>query len=568
MIYFITSRIYDKSLFSLKNLNTLEYEVEIQYYKDTPETLEKLINTYDLLELDTETTMVQDGPNAVDDRKLLVVQIGTPEDQYIFDIIDLKESWVKCLQKILSNKNIQFIAHNANFEYKVLYSWKKIDLYNIQDTFIMSKMLSSGITRPAGYHGLAGLVNRYMGITLDKSSQKTFTEELLTLEQIVYAAYDVVFMRELFIELKKELIKWNMWKLYDTIERKLVRIYARMELHPMNFNAEHWKKVAANVDAELILSTALLNKTVLEDKNLVKYIEEDSFGILGKYMIQPKDEFFMNWRSTTFRNKALRTLIPEVPETIKTKPLLIKYVNENKNKLLPPKLRILNAYLDGNYNMLDTLLKRNHMKFLEENKYFIKEGTLDINWNSSDDKLFLFRFYYPNLESTAAKAIARITANKLITLYKKHSGISKSASTYGMGFIDKNIRRDGTIAPSGIKQILSTGRVAFGILLQIPKKNLYRNAFLPPDKNRVFIDADYSSVEVAIMSHQAKEDTFLNIIRSGKDAHSASANLIYEDIWTKGAEKDCQWMIDGSKCNCKVHKDLRTRSKSITFGLA
>ena len=70
------------------------------------------------------------------------------------------------------------------------------------------------------------------------------------------------------------------------------------------------------------------------------------------------------------------------------------------------------------------------------------------------------------------------------------------------------------------------------------------------------------------MSTLAKEQNFLKIIRSGKDAHSASASLIFGKEWLDAAEPDCAWVKDGSKCSCPRHKVLRTKSKSISFGIA
>ena len=124
------------------------------------------------------------------------------------------------------------------------------------------------------------------------------------------------------------------------------------------------------------------------------------------------------------------------------------------------------------------------------------------------------------------------------------------------------------IGPSGLSQILSTGRVAFGILLQLPAKQKFRNAFLPPQDDWQFVDSDYQSAEVAIMAYAAGESAFLDAIKTGKDLHMMSARLMYADKWDSIAEPGCTNLIDGSKCNCKEHNELRKKSKALTFGLA
>jgi DNA polymerase-1 len=182
--------------------------------------------------------------------------------------------------------------------------------------------------------------------------------------------------------------------------------------------------------------------------------------------------------------------------------------------------------------------------------------------------LYIFQFYYPNLQNTNTKTLARIYTNKLISKFKEYTKIHKYLTTYGPGFVEKYVRKDGTIAPSGVNQILNTGRVAFGILLQMPGQARFRNAFLPPEDDWVFVDSDYASAEVAIMAYAAGEDAFLKAIKEGKDLHMMSASLIFADKWKELAEPGCTHIVDGSKCDCVEHNKLRKQSKAITFGLA
>lgn len=104
--------------------------------------------------------------------------------------------------------------------------------------------------------------------------------------------------------------------------------------------------------------------------------------------------------------------------------------------------------------------------------------------------------------------------------------------------------------------------------MQIPSEPRFRNAFLPPDEDDVFIDSDYSSAELVIMSYAAGEEAFLNAIRDKRDLHCMSASLIFGDKWTEAAEPDCAWMVNGSQCTCSEHLKLRKKSKAISFGLA
>lgn len=102
----------------------------------------------------------------------------------------------------------------------------------------------------------------------------------------------------------------------------------------------------------------------------------------------------------------------------------------------------------------------------------------------------------------------------------------------------------------------------------MPSDSKFRNAFLPPEDDWVFIDSDYSSAEIAIMSYAAGEKAFLQAIKDKKDLHSMSASLIFGDKWKDVALPGCSQLIDGSQCDCPGHQKLRKFSKAITFGLA
>lgn len=47
-----------------------------------------------------------------------------------------------------------------------------------------------------------------------------------------------------------------------------------------------------------------------------------------------------------------------------------------------------------------------------------------------------------------------------------------------------------------------------------------------------------------------------------------SSSIIYGQEWIDSAEPGCVNLIDGSKCECKVHNKLRKFSKALTFGLS
>ena len=73
------------------------------------------------------------------------------------------------------------------------------------------------------------------------------------------------------------------------------------------------------------------------------------------------------------------------------------------------------------------------------------------------------------------------------------------------------------------------------------------------------------TVIIALLSN---ESVWLEALKAGHDLHSITASLIYGQKWIDGTEDSCKFIKSKNKCNCKVHKDLRNKSKQISFGLS
>ncbi len=517
-------------------------------------------------QLDIETTMTLDGPNQNEERKVLVVQVGdlARNTQFVFDIIELPPDVLQALIYFLNNTSYKFLGHNIRFEYIVLKAQLGVEIENLHDTYLMSRLLTSGLETPPGFHGLAGLVLKHCNITMDKESQTTFTGEPLTIKQIVYAAYDVEIPYLLYVKLMAMIQREELVEAYN-IEREVLKAYSDMELNPMIFDSEHWITVAEDIKESVKEVEEELKELVLEDPKLVYRLKSRKSG--DKYLIAPLAVYNIKWSSPLFRKSVLPFIFPTLPTTIVTKPAIKKWFKSNKENLTKIDILHFEAYLEGSYDSLSTLLINDFHDELEELGIYVPEGLVNINWRSTIDKLFIFQFYYPKLPDTNATTLNRIKKNELITTFKKWTSLNKMLTSYGMGFIGKNVKSNNTIAPMKLSQILATGRVSFGILLQMPSESKFRNAILPPEGN-VFVDTDYSSMEVLIMAARAGEQTFLDAVRAGKDLHSMSASLMFPDQWKDIAEEGCNHLIDGSRCSCVEHNKLRTFSKSITFGLA
>jgi len=512
--------------------------------------------------------MVPDGANAHDDRELLLIQIGSIDKstQWLIEWTMLEDDdWIACFRSLFENKLKSFILHNSKFDYVVIFKDLGIKVENMHDTFLMSKILNTGLELGRGYHSLAGCLKRFLDIDMDKSSQTTFTRDPLSAEQITYAADDVVHMYELFCKLKELLESWNLWYLYDEVERKVVKSYCDMELSPMKFDSEYWNKLVDELETEDQKIEKELNTFIFTDPKLVKYLENSAL-VLKTALIQPTDEFTASWGSNIVRKDILTKLVPELSTVSKfTKPELKKFYKACS--IDPVKKKLLNCYLERKYEVLNRYMVMYYKPWLLDKEYFVPKGKVNINWGSPLQKLFIFNFYYPALQKTAAKFLARITANPIINKYKEYSKVHKYCTTYGANFQEKYVKRDQTIAPSGLNQILSTGRIAYSILLQMPGQARFRNGFLPPHKDWVFVDSDYASAELAIMADLAGEQSLIDVIKNGQDAHMHVAQKLFPIEWSDAADEGCVQMTTGIKCNCAGHNKLRKSGKAFNFGI-
>jgi ribonuclease D len=119
--------------------------------KGTEEDLERFITSNPMQQLDTETNVTEHYTL----RELYVIQLGTyaADEQHIIDVKDMSTGVDKLLRKLFADKEIVFLAHNAKFEYMVLYKHFGIYVKNFKDTFLASKLITAGLEVPKGYNG-------------------------------------------------------------------------------------------------------------------------------------------------------------------------------------------------------------------------------------------------------------------------------------------------------------------------------------------------------------------------------------------------------------------------------
>lgn len=206
---------------------------------------------------DTETT----GLEIIGGKdKLLLMQLGTEEIAYLFDARKIN---TEILRTPLESPDILKILHNAKFDYQSTILNTGIRLTNVFDTMLSYRLLTSGLIEDGQggfvasgfrdknkkqfpYKNLNFLTKKYLGITLDKTTRKSFSDQQynreFTEKQLEYAADDILVLHPLCDLLSQELVEEG---LIDTaiLEFEFVAPVSEMEINGVQINTEKWNRI-------------------------------------------------------------------------------------------------------------------------------------------------------------------------------------------------------------------------------------------------------------------------------------------------------------------------------------
>jgi DNA polymerase-1 len=198
---------------------------------------------------------------------------------------------------------------------------------------------------------------------------------------------------------------------------------------------------------------------------------------------------------------------------------------------------------------------------------FNPDLSTNINWNSSAQLIKVFAADGLILESVNEKEIQSIQ-HSLVKLYLDFKNYQTQISKFGVKFL-RWAAKDSRVRTS-YWQLLETGRVSSGQkdkfpnVQQIPANNKFRNCF-KPEKGYLYVDCDYSSMELAIAAIVSEEESWVEGYRNKWDLHSTVAETVFKDRWANGTEETCLYTISKLKCECKVHKPLRNNIKTLNY---
>lgn len=190
-----------------------------------------------LVGIDIETT----GLDPITDQ-ILLVQLGTEQEVYIFDVRSLGEE-VKHLAGIISNPAIAKIGHNLTFEWTFLEHFGIPLRGALVDTMLGAKILIAG--RRVGVD-LGSVVESYLGLELEdkKELQKSFVGHTgpFSREQLKYAARDVSVLFPLYDALRKEHKKAELRHIW-VLEGRVLPAFASMKNNGFLLDVDYYRQL-------------------------------------------------------------------------------------------------------------------------------------------------------------------------------------------------------------------------------------------------------------------------------------------------------------------------------------
>ena len=134
--------------------------------------------------------------------------------------------------------------------------------------------------------------------------------------------------------------------------------------------------------------------------------------------------------------------------------------------------------------------------------------------------------------STSADVLEKLAGEyPIVSDILEYRQLSKLKSTYADG-LQNFVETDGKIRTSFNQTITATGRLSStepnlqNIPIRIELGRLIRKVFHPMPGN-VFVDSDYSQIELRILAHMSGDEKLIEAYNSGQDIHSTTASQVF-----------------------------------------
>lgn len=475
----------------------------------------KLIKSWPVVQFDGETTGLDPHICKLRSHQFGYKNFKTGEmDQVVIDCLEYSPNEYKELfDKFL-------IGHNLKFDLEFLYNYGIVPR-KIYDTMIAEQTLYMGYVPKQISHSLGHVIERYLGISLDKSFQKQIATKGLTLEGIRYSANDVVYLQDVR-KLQLDIAKSRNCEKAVMLECGTVPAIAYLEWCGIKLDVEKWqRKIDENKkklqDNQEKLDSFVLSHPVLKDKYRKESIELQLFDD-GSY----KTDCSVQWTNPAQVLPVFKDLGFDVTVTDKE-------THEDKESVMKDVLASQRGIAD---EFLDT-----YLAFQKAKKDLTAFGQGHINAINP----------YTGRIHTQFKQIGTITG-------RMSSG---SDDKYGNGKNNNDLARvKGLPVNPSAKQKQQGLGCPYPNMQQLPHDEYTRSCFISEPGN-VFVSCDYSAEESRVQGCVWKEEEILKCFREGIDTHNMYAKIFFEEELKDVDVHDVK----------KLYPDLRGRAKSGEFAV-
>jgi len=520
------------------------------------------------------------------DRKMLTAAFSYNNVTWVLFIEELTPEEMNKLIEVM--KIGKFIVQGVKFEIK---EWKKygVQLERFYDTLLAEKLIQMGLE--FAKNDLESILKKYIGIEISKDLQTSFVSNAeITDAQLKYAVIDVIHLH------KVKALQEEFMANHDRELRKSFKIKKNRGLRKTHFWNQQFIKVIADMEYKGVLLDVPAWKKLYDkalplvakaEKELNSIVYRDFYNrAVAEGYIYDKDTFHPKlFTSSARKAKLLQILYPDIEKTAELE--LKKYLMKNDPDWpegLKPTSKNMGKYLmflnktDPTYVPLKLLLLRriedvkkvflaNFRDKLIELELLIPKDTVSIKWSSPVQRMDIFHWIAPELESTQKEYLEEVAYKHdliayYLEYYQKYIGM---VTKFGMNYLE-HIEEDGRVR-TNINPIINTGRMSSSKpnLLNIINNAEYRACFISSFGSK-FVMTDYQSEELLLVAAFANEKLWLDAMEAGHDLHSINASKILESKWKMAELKDCKFAKTKGKCSCPEHKKLRSDSKQLSFG--
>ncbi len=158
--------------------------------------------------------------------------------------------------------------------------------------------------------------------------------------------------------------------------------------------------------------------------------------------------------------------------------------------------------------------------------------------------------------STAADILEKLKdKHQIIEKILSYRTIAKLKSTYVDGLLNEIDENTNKIYSTFNQTITSTGRISstepnlqnIPIRLEIGRK--LRKVFVPSSDEFIFLDGDYSQIELRVLAHMSGDETLINAFKEGQDIHRLTASQVLKIPYEQ------------------ITSEQRSNAKAVNFGI-